>query len=140
MEALYQGTTDFIRMSGNYWNAEGTAGRQMLLSNLLITTLWLVIPVTVVYAAMPLCGSASAVVENWKGEFISEDVLVDDLMVEQADELISTPDELDEMISTPEELISTLDEPGDLTAPPEIDDRDDLTVDAPDLIVDETEE
>ena len=111
----------------------------MLLKNLLISTLWLVIPVTV-YAATSLCGSASAVVENWKGEFISEDVLVDDLMVEQADELISTPDELDEMISTPEELISTLDEPGDLTAPPEIDDRDDLTVDAPDLIVDETEE
>ena len=100
----------------------------MLLKNLLITTLWLVIPVTVVYAATPLCGSASAVVENWKGVYV------------QTDELISTPDELDEMISTPEELISTLDEPGDLTAPPEIDDRDDLIVDEPGLIVDENEE
>lgn len=99
----------------------------MLLKNLLITTLWLVIPVTV-FAAGQLCGSESAVVENWKGVYV------------QTDELISTPDELDEMISTPEELISTLDEPGDLTAPPEIDDRDDLIVDEPGLIVDENEE
>ena len=82
----------------------------MLLKNLLITTLWLVIPVTVVYAATPLCGSASAVVENWKGEYIV------------------TEGELISMLEEPEELISTLEyEP-------------DLTVDAPDLIVDETEE
>lgn len=52
----------------------GTAGRQMLLKNLLITTLWLVIPVTVVYAATSLCGSASAVVENWKDEVRSENL------------------------------------------------------------------
>lgn len=45
----------------------------MLLKNLLITTLWLVIPVTV-YAAISLCGSVSAVVENWKGEVRSENL------------------------------------------------------------------
>jgi len=67
----------------------------MLLKNLLITTLWLVIPVTVVYAATPLYGSVSAVVENWKGEYI------------QADELISTSEE-------PEETISTLEYEPDL--------------------------
>ena len=83
----------------------------MLLKNLLITTLWLVIPVTV-YAAASLCGSSSAVVENWKGEyiFLSEDDLIQGEY--QDDE--------------PEELISTLEyEPV-------------LILDEPDLIVDET--
>ena len=61
----------------------------MLLKNLLITTLWLVIPVTV-YAAGQLCGSDSAVVENWKGEVI------------EADEMISTLEEPEELISTAE--------------------------------------
>ena len=82
----------------------------MLLKNLLITTLWLVIPVTV-YAATPLCGSDSAVVENWKGEYIQAD-----------------------------ELISTLDEPDELTATSEFDGGDDLIVDEPGLIVDGNEE
>lgn len=66
----------------------------MLLKNLLITTLWLVIPVTV-FAAGQLCGSDSVAVENWKGEYI------------QADELISTSEE-------PEETISTLEYEPDL--------------------------
>lgn len=88
----------------------------MLLKNLLITTLWLVIPVTVVYAATPLCGSASAVVENWKGEyiFLSEDDLIQGEY--QDDE--------------PDELISTA----------EYDVEPDLIFDEPDLIVDEIEE
>lgn len=88
----------------------------MLLKNLLITTLWLVIPVTVVYAATPLCGSDSAVVENWKGEYIffSEDDLIQGEY--QDDE--------------PDELISTA----------EYDVEPDLIFDEPDLIVDETEE
>lgn len=89
----------------------------MLLKNLLITTLWLVIPVTVVYASTPLCGSSTAVVENWKGEVI------------EADEMISTLEEPEELTpDAPEESISTLEyEP-------------DLIVDEPDLIELETEE
>ena len=63
----------------------GTAGRQMLLKNLLITTLWLVIPVTVVYASTPLCGSSTAVVENWKGPALLEQST--DLMVDEEPEL-----------------------------------------------------
>ena len=61
----------------------------------------LLFPITV-YAATPLYGSSTTVVKNWKGEFISEDVLVDDLVVEQADELVSTLEFVDD------ELISTL--------------------------------
>ncbi len=85
----------------------------MLLRNLLITTLWGLLPMTV-YATTPLCGSDSVVVENWKGEyiFLSEDDLIQGEY--QDDE--------------PEELISTLEyEPV-------------LILDEPDLIVDETEE
>ena len=58
----------------------------------------LLLPITV-YAATPLYGSSTTVVENWKGEFISEDVLVDDLMMEQADELISTQELVDDTTS-----------------------------------------
>lgn len=73
----------------------------MLLRNLLITTLWGLLPMTV-YAATPLCGSSTAVVENWKGEYIQTD-----------EDLISTPEKL-EYANEPvdEDLISTLDELG----------------------------
>ena len=74
----------------------------MLLKNLLITTLWLVIPVTVVYAATPLCGSSTAVVENWKGEVI------------QADEVISTLDEPEELIPALEYELDVISDDPDL--------------------------
>ena len=44
----------------------------MLLKNILITTAWLLLPMTV-FASGRLCESASAVVRNWKGEYIQAD-------------------------------------------------------------------
>lgn len=75
----------------------------MLLKNILITTVWLLLPMTV-FASGRLCESASAVVRNWKGEYIQADEPVLD------EELTSTLYSegtlfVDEMDPTSDELI-----------------------------------
>jgi hypothetical protein len=87
----------------------------MLLKNILITTAWLLLPMTV-FASGRLCESASAVVRNWKGEYIQADEPVldeeltstlyseDTLFVDEMDPTSDDLNEPDPTESTTEEV------------------------------------